>query len=80
MYRSDWVWTRQQLELLQPKAVVAGGREVAGKLNKYWSAPPCMVHPQNRARARPGLTYAALCRERAREADVLASDIRKALQ
>jgi hypothetical protein len=80
MYRSDWEWTGQQLKLLQPRAVVAGGKEVAIQLNRLWPAPSCLVRPQNRARARPGLSYAALCRERAHEADVLAGEIRLALQ
>jgi hypothetical protein len=83
MYRSDWAWTRRQLELLEPRVVVAGGKEVAKQLNKRlttdWPAPSFIVLPQNRARARPGLTYDALVRERAHEADLLANDIRKAL-
>ena len=73
MYRSDWAWTRQQLDLLQPRVVVAGGLSVDRKLNTLWPSRSCMVLPQNRERSQSRA-------ERDREADMLASDIRKALQ
>lgn len=73
MYRSDWAWTRQQLELLQPRVVVAGGVAVAKLLNTFSPTPPCIVLSQNRVRSQSQA-------ERDRQADMLASDIRKALQ
>jgi hypothetical protein len=73
MYRSDWAWTRQQLELLQPRVVVAGGVAVDKRLNTHWPTPPFIVLPQNRVRSQSRA-------ERARDVDELASKIWKALQ
>lgn len=73
MYWSDWTWTSQQLDLLQPRVVVAGGLAVADKLNTLWPAPSVMILPQNRERIQSRA-------ERDREADLLAGKIRKALQ
>lgn len=73
MYRSDWAWTRQQLELLQPRVVVAGGVAVAERLDLHWPTPPFLVLSQNRERSQ---NQAA----RERQADALASELRSALR
>jgi hypothetical protein len=73
MYRSDWEWTGRQLTLLQPRVVVAGGKEVAKQLNTLWPAPPVKVLVQDRNRNQSGAV-------RASEANRLAGEIRKALQ
>jgi len=73
MYRSDWEWTRRQLDFLRPRVVVAGGVAVFNQLSTLSPAPPAKVLSQNRERSQNQA-------ERDRQADVLASAIRKALQ
>jgi len=72
MYQSDWAWTRRQVELLQPRVVIAGGVAVANRINMHWPAPPFIVLTQNRVRSQNQA-------ERDRQADMLAREIRKVL-
>ena len=55
MFAVDWEWTRKQLDVLQPKVVVAGGVAVLEQFNRRWiGIPPFQVHEQNRRRSIPG--------------------------
>jgi hypothetical protein len=51
MFAKAWPWTRQQLEVLQPRMVVAGGKEVGSLLHSFWPAPPFRVLVQDRNRS-----------------------------
>lgn len=79
IYRSDWQWTEKQLDLLQPKIVVAGGVEVSRQLDRRYPNPPFVVHVQNRAKAIPGLSFDQLLGRRKQEADSIGTAIRAAL-
>ncbi len=47
----DWPWTRQQLELLDPTIVLAGGVAVSDEIRKRWPSIPFELITQNRARS-----------------------------
>ena len=57
--KADWHWTRKQIEVLDPRVVVAGGLEVERVLHRFWLAPPFVVIPQNRDRSQNKATLAA---------------------
>lgn len=73
MFQRDWAWTRQQLNVLQPRVVVAGGVAVAKLIDTFSPTPPCTVLSQNRVRSQDQA-------ERDRQADMLAENIRRALK
>jgi len=51
MYEADWRWTQRQLEVLQPRIVIAGGKAVGDVINRYWRNAPFEVVVQNRIRS-----------------------------
>jgi hypothetical protein len=79
MFDEDWKWTKDQLELLAPKIVVAGGKAVHRELGRLWPVQPFQLLLQNRARAIPGLRFDQLQRRRADEVETIGTAIRAAL-
>ena len=63
IFQADWSWTRQQLELLNPVVLVAGGRTVGALLDELWPSPPFEVVVQNRARSQNGQVRSQAARE-----------------
>ncbi|MPZ48967.1 MAG: hypothetical protein GEU75_06600 [Dehalococcoidia bacterium] len=51
MIRTGWPWTKAQLDVLKPRAVVAGGKRVGDILAGLWPNPPFEVIIQDRNRS-----------------------------
>ena len=51
MFRIGWTWTKRQLDILAPKAVIAGGKDVGAQLRAQWSKPSCEILVQDRNRS-----------------------------
>ncbi|MDP6582333.1 MAG: hypothetical protein QF681_16895 [Vicinamibacterales bacterium] len=51
MYDADWMFTRRQLDVLNPKVVIAGGLAVERQIRKHWPDAPFRLVSQNRIRS-----------------------------
>lgn len=67
IFRADWYWTRQQLDLLQPAIVVMGGKGAGDLFKEFWPDSPLRIAVQDRIRSRTGSARRGQARRIARE-------------